>query len=139
MHPYQAYRRHSQFAWTRVDMLLTIYDAAIATLDSGIQVLQEQDLKMDPAIQLRASQLLLLLLDGIDVESSDVAARIRDLCLFCVSQIGSPTAASWTSARDVLCTLREGFQAIREEAIHLESAGVIPQLPQTGPQTLLHV
>lgn len=139
MHPYQAYRRQTQFAWTRVDMLLAIYDATIASLDAGIEAMQGQDQKMDPAHQLRASQLLLLILDGIDAEGSEVAARIRDLCLFCVNQVSSPTVAAWTSARDVLSTLREGFQAIREEAIQLEAAGVIPQVSQTGPQTLLHV
>ncbi|WP_175517389.1 flagellar protein FliS [Planctomicrobium piriforme] len=138
MHPHLAYRRSAQSAWTRIDMLLAIYNAAIESMDSGIDLLNRHDSQAYPSAQLRTSQLLLLLLDGIDPDSAEVSARIRDLCIFCFSQISTPSIENWTNAREVLATLRDGFEAIRAEGVRLEAEGVIPQLSMSASHTVLH-
>jgi flagellin-specific chaperone FliS len=139
MQPHLAYRRQAHSAWTRIEMLLAIYDGAISSLDQGITALQQADQRQYPRHHLRASQLILLLIDGLDEDHGELATRIRDLCTFCIRQIGQPSAESWTNARNVLITLREGFHSIREEGIRLEAEGAIPPLANTGSQTLLHL
>lgn len=139
MTPHQAYRRQVQSGWTRIEMLLAIYDGAIAAVDDGIDVLNRNDLSQYPQRQLRASQLCLLLLSGVDPESSESAAHIRDLCLYCLDQIGQSNVESWTSARNVLSTLREGFLGIREQGNRMEAEGTISPLSTSTSHTLLHV
>ncbi|WP_437227807.1 hypothetical protein SH661x_000565 [Planctomicrobium sp. SH661] len=139
MTPQQAYRRNAQSGWTRIEMLLAIYDATIAALDAGIDVLNQNRHDAYPAIRLRATQLFILLISGVDPEVSEVGVNIRSLCIFCLDQIETRDPAAWSDARNILATVREGFQRIREEGIQLEAQGAIPQLPQASTQTLLHV
>jgi len=139
MTPHQAYRRTSQSGWTRIEMLLAIYDATIETLDAGIQSLHSQQAAEYPALQLRASQLCLLLISGVDANATGVAAHVRELCLFSIDQISRPEVDRWKHARNVMTTLREGFQGVRDEGNQLEAAGTIPSLLQQDAQTLLHV
>jgi len=119
-------------------MLLALYTSTIEHLDAGIDLLNRHDLASDPALQLKVSEHLLMLVDGIDSETSDVAGRIRDLCVFCLGQIAQPDVQSWVSARNVLVTLREGFESVRDEGIQLEAAGSIPPLSLATGQTVLH-
>src|SRR5690606_10674601 len=125
MTPHQAYRRNTQSGWTRVEMLLAIYDSTIRALDDGIDVLNQNNLAEVPRLRLRASQLLLLLISGIDENADQPAQQIRDLCIFCVNQVATDDISAWTGARNVLETLREGFQGVRELAIQMESNGEI--------------
>jgi flagellar protein FliS len=138
MSPHNAYRKQVQTAWTRIDMLLAVYDVTVETLDKGIDLLNRQDLMNYAPVQLKANQCYLALLDGIDLESGGVTAQIHDLCVFCIGQIAEPDAGAWTTARTVTSTLREAFQAIRSEGNELEATGVIPPLSTSTSHTLLH-
>lgn len=138
MQGFQAYRKNAVAGWTRIEMLLAIYDNAIASLDGGIEALNTRDQNSFARQQLRSFQLLVLLLDGIDVKSGETASRIRDLCVYCIEQTSTGSIENWTSAREVLVTLREGFQAIREEANQLEATGAIPSLA-AGGQMVAHL
>lgn len=139
MTPHQAYRRNVQSGWTRIDMLLAIYDNTISALDDGLDVLNRNELSAYPARQLRASELCLLLLSGVDTNASESAMRIRDLCLYCLDQISQPDPDGWLNARNILTTLREGFQAIREQGVRMEAEGAIAPLASGTSHTLLHV
>lgn len=119
-------------------MLLALYNSTIESLDAGIDLLNRQDLGGYPQVQLSAVERLLLLVDGIDSEAAEPASRIRDLCVFCIGQIAQPSLSDWISAREVLATLRDGFDAIREEGVRLETEGTIPALSLATSQTLLH-
>lgn len=138
MYAHNAYRKNVQTAWTRVDMLLALYDSTIQCLDDGIDLLNRGDLVSYPAVQIKVTERILYLVDGINLESGSVASNIHDLCVFCIGQIATPTVESWVSAREVMATLREGFQAIREEAIQLEATGAIPPLSMSSTQTIVH-
>ena len=135
---YQTYRRASQASWTRVEMLLAIYDATLTSIATGIEALNTHDEETHTAQQLRATKLLLLILEGID-PNDETAGRIRDLCLFCLNQVAISSASAWISAQEVLTILRDGFEGIREEAVQLEASGEIPRLDQSPEQTLMHL
>jgi len=139
MTPHQAYHRSSQSGWTRIEMLLAIYDETITAIEGGLEILNQDRMADYPAQQLRASQLCLLLISGIDPGGSDVSRQIYSLCLFCLNQISQPVAGNWTHARDLLMTLRSGFQEIREQGIQMENEGTIARLSSAPAQTLLHV
>jgi len=139
MTPHQAYRRSSQSGWTRIEMLLAIYDETIAAFEEGLETLSQGRMADYPARQLRASQLCLLLISGVDSNASEVANHVHNLCVYCLTQVSQPVAANWSHARDILATLRSGFQEIREQGILMEVEGAIPRLSSTPAQTLLHV
>ncbi|WP_437187420.1 hypothetical protein SH668x_000814 [Planctomicrobium sp. SH668] len=136
MTPQQAYKKNAQSARTRIEMLLAIYDSTISTIDAGIQNLQSEDRSGYPSLQLRVSELCLLLISGLDTQST-LGARIRDLCIFCIDQTSHAEVQGWESARSVLNTLREGFLEIREEGNRLESCGEIPRLSEVPEHTLV--
>ena len=139
MTPHQAYRRNAQSGWTRIEMLLAIYEGTIAALDDGLDSLNRNQKSEYPARQLRVSQLCLLLISGIDPVPPEEGSNLRELYVYCLDQISQPDVNTWTNARKVLVTLREGFQGIREQGIQLEAEGAITPLTSSTSHTLLHV
>lgn len=136
MQGYQAYKQSTISNWTRIDMLLAIYDGTLASLDAGIDALNRGDQAAFARHQIKTTRLLILLLDGVNPDGSEVARNVRDLCVYCVEQVTTPVVEQWVHARDILATLQEGFAGIREEAIQLEANGEFPELTQTTGQTV---
>ena len=137
MNPHYAYRRNAQSGWTRIEMLLAIYEATIKSLESGIAAVDAGDQRALNKQYLKTSQLLVLIIDGIDSESGEVAERVRALCTYAISQVGSLSRDGWRNALVVISTLHEGFEGIREEAIELETQGAIPSLSEATTRTVL--
>lgn len=132
-----AYRRHAQAGWTRIDMLLAIYEAAVASLERGIAALDADDRPEFARQHIKAAQLLVLLIDGIDLDGGETATRIHALCIFAIGQIGTLSGDGWRNALDVIRTLQEGFEGIRDEARDLEARGIIPSLDRDPSRTVL--
>ena len=70
----------------------------------------------------------LLLLEGLDDSAAETSRPIRSLLLYALPQVQSQTLLGWRSALCVLATLEDVFQAISDEARHLEQTGVISPL-----------
>lgn len=128
MKPHILYKSRQATGWTRVDMLLAVYDGVIRAIDQGIAASMQPGTGIPATARLQAQKLLLLLLEGIDPKAGEVAESSRQLLVFCVEQIQSAVTSDWMTARKVLALLREGFQDIREEAQKLEESGQIPRL-----------
>ena len=58
MNPYQTYQQHRTFAFTRVDMVLALYDAAIERLDKARLALESNDEAAAQAPLLRAQRIV---------------------------------------------------------------------------------
>lgn len=127
MTPYQKYRTSTACGWTRVDMLLAVYDAAILALDEALAG-PAADAAAAPEARLKAQQLVLLLLEGIDDSAGEPAPSIRRLLLFVLDRLQSRSGDDWRDARKVLSLLRDGFQQVADEARRLEQSGAIPPL-----------
>ena len=129
MNPIAAYRAATATSWTRIEMLLALYDAAIESVE---RVVTSFDTPGDPSAitteKLRARKLTLEILDGIDASQGDVAANCQRLIIYTLEQFRLDERAHWDAACRVLKTLRDGFAGIKSEAIELESQGQIPQL-----------
>jgi len=128
MSPHARYQSHAVSGWTRIDMLLSIYQTLNRQLEAGIADSERTGLSPPPSELLRVQQLLLLLLDGLDDSAADTAPPIRSLLLFALTQAQSQTMLGWRSAQRVLATLEDAFQSIAEEARQLEQSGAIPPL-----------
>lgn len=128
MNPLNAYRKASRNAWSRIDMLLEIYSAALTAAREGLQLAQAGNTTELIQKRLRVQKMTLLLLDGIAPEMGEIPQRIQQLCLFILDQITSDEPAAWEATVNILSQLHDAFREIREEAIQLESRGEIPPL-----------
>lgn len=128
MNPYQTYQRQQQpIGWTRIDMLLALYDGAIERLTSAIDLLNAGD-KLKALPYFSKSQLIVnALASAVRQDMSDeLAMNLLRLYEFCVHRISLGESAPAAEALKVLKTLREGFDAIRAESVTLERHGKVP-------------
>ncbi len=127
MNPYQKYRRQDEpTGWTRMDMLLALYDKALERLDRAQAAL----VAGDPGTalpQLAKTQLIVTeLAAGVRVEVNPEAnTNMLRLYEFVAHALARATVEGIESSRKVLRTLREGFEAVRTEANELERSGRI--------------
>ncbi len=126
----QAYKSQQTVAWTRIEMLIALYDAAISRLESVVTLLEGGDIASAAGKQTHVQKILLHLIGGIDLQQGEIAERSRDLLVFVASRVGSRNPADIKSAIEVLRTLREGFDAVRDQAIELEAQGEVPPIDQ---------
>jgi len=110
-------------------MLVATYDAAIAAVVAGRDLLRDGPGQPLPADRvLRVHHLLLALIEGIDPESGPVARSVEGLLTACLGFVATPNELKWSAAVRVLERLRQGFAEIRAEARRLEQSGTIPPL-----------
>ncbi|MBP3956830.1 flagellar protein FliS [Gemmata sp. G18] len=131
-----AYRRYQQTqpdtGWTRMDLLLALYDKALEHLDRAEAALGAGDTSGAVARVSKTQHIIMALADGVRVEvNPEVNTNILRLYEFAVTTLSKPTVESVASARKILRTLREGFEAVRVEANELERAGKVAAM-QSG-------
>jgi flagellin-specific chaperone FliS len=128
MNPHLKYRNAKAIAWTRIDMLLVIYEAAIEALDRGVNILESQELSDLPHARIDAQRRVLLIAEGLSIDEDPTAAHIMNLCVFVLDQIQTDSLENWKTSVKLIETLHEGFQEIADDARELERTGQIPQL-----------
>jgi flagellin-specific chaperone FliS len=132
MNPYQKYRRQDEtLGWTRIDMLLALYDKALERLDRAEAALRTGD-TATAIPQLSKTQIIVTTLAaGVRVEVNPEAnTNMLALYGFVVNELARASVAGIESSRKVLRTLREGFEAVRAEANELERTGRLPSADQ---------
>src|SRR5947209_4657151 len=129
--PYRAYQERSGTEWTRIDMLLALYDGAVERLEAAALAMHSgQDAVAVPLLA-RAQLLVCDLAAGVDPNAAGSDNFLR-LFEFVVHAIRCRSGEKVEAALNVLRTLREGFRTIRPEAVALENSGVIPPLTASG-------
>lgn len=128
MNPHNRYRTAKAMSWTRIDMLLLIYENAIEALDRGVTVLESEDHTEMMHVRVDAQRKVLLIAEGLSVDEDPTAAHIMNLCVFILDQIAADEVENWKTSVRLLETLHEGFQGIADEARELEKKGSIPSL-----------
>lgn len=136
MNARQLYGQAAASAWTRIDMLLKLYAAAVDTADRGVQQIQASG-RVESDTRIRMQRIIGQLIDGLDLSQGDVPAQVQSLLLFSLKSTGGNDEREWASMSRVLSTLHEGFSAIRPEAIAAERKGEVPPLAgQSRRETL---
>ena len=112
--------------WSRIDMLLEIYDVAISSFQQAKLCLEaENDLEYAQHF-IKGQKAILAIHAGLKPDEHDIAYNIARLLHFVLQRI---EARDFDSTIAVLTSMRSGFAAIQTEANQLETAGEIPNMP----------
>ncbi|MFO0978566.1 MAG: hypothetical protein U0996_19325 [Planctomycetaceae bacterium] len=128
MNPHLRYQTAQTFSWTRIDMLLTIYEHVVIALTEGAVLIENGKLSDLLPVRIRAQKALLAVADGLDLDQGELPTQVLRLVVFALDQVRSNDAASWRSAARVMQTLREGFEDIQDQARLAEYDGKVPSL-----------
>jgi flagellin-specific chaperone FliS len=128
MNPREAYQRQMASGWTRIDLLLALYDGAIMRLEQAHDALLRGDAAEAAPHRLRAQRIVVELLSGLNLEHGDVPRNLHRLYIFASRAIGVGTPSQIDGALQVLRTLRDGLLEVRDEAVSLERCGAIPRV-----------
>ena len=120
----QGYRLETQFGgWTRIDMLLAIYDKAIVAARALQVAASEGDEPKAVEKLIEAQKCILAIHAGLKPDEHDIAYNIARLLNFVLMQLEEK---QYENAVTFLEKLRDGFAAIYDEAVELEKNGNIP-------------
>lgn len=128
MNPRLKYKTANVHGWTRIDMLIRIYDAVIQSFDEGGAILRSDDQHGIVACRILAQKRVLMIVEGLDTEHDPNTQNILRLCMFALEQILSDDADKWAALSRIFDTIRDGFLQIQDEAREAEQRGDIPRL-----------
>ncbi len=126
--PYQAYRKHATSDWTRVDMLIALFDKASDLLDKIHEALENNDETQYHQQTLTFMQVMMHFRTGVDLDRGEFPQRLIRLYGFVESCVMSRDARQLDAARVIIRDLRNAYHEIRESAAAMERAGEIPSL-----------
>lgn len=123
----QAYKRQSlSGGFTRVEMLVQVYDRAICAVEACEIAVETKDDALFSRHIVIVHKAIVALHAGLKPEEDEVAFNVARLLHFVAVQVGEQ---NWKTAHDILTQLRDSFSAVIDEANQLESEGVIPAMP----------
>lgn len=125
MNAYARYAPVNPYAgMSRIDLLLALYDGALARLTKAEMALTNGDVPVATPYMAKAQLIVGELAAGVRVEvDEENGANMLRLYEYAVNELRTPRLANVRNAKKVLATLREGFEAVREEANRLEKSG----------------
>lgn len=125
MNVYQKYRQSEPAAGlTRIELLLTMFDATLARLEKAAQALTNGDVPVATPYLAKAQLLISEMAAGVRVEVDEqMGLNMLRLYEFAVHEIKTPRLANVRNAMKVLEIVREGFEGIKDEAVKLEKSG----------------
>ena len=135
MSPHFTYQRSAAAAWTRIDLLLTVYDVGIQTAHRALNALAAGDELGATRQRLKFYRVLMQILDGLDARY-ETTQNIQRLALYMFDRSTQGRPEDWRSVLKILNVLREGFSAIREQAIDMESRGLVPAVNDSAALNL---
>jgi flagellar secretion chaperone FliS len=132
VNPYVRYKQQTTPAWTRIDMLLALFDGGIERCEKGLAALERQDSRTAKHFLVKARLIVLGLASGVVPDGDPVTTTMLRLYEYAQHALGQGSAEDVRGALNVLRILREGFQKIRTEAVDLERRGLIPPINSTS-------
>ena len=112
--------------WSRIDMLLEIYDCAISSFQQAKSSLEAENELEFAQHFIKGQKAILAIHAGLKPDEHDIAFNIARLLHFVLQKIEE---RDFDSTITVLTSMRSGFAAIQNEANQLESKGEIPSMP----------
>ena len=112
---------------TRIDMLLGLYERAIASIKTAQAAKEQKNEALFNEKMIDANRVILALHGGLNTDEYDMAVRIGQLLNFIMLRIEQQNL---DEAIYFLEKLKSGFEKIREEATALEREGKIPPLSE---------
>jgi flagellin-specific chaperone FliS len=128
MNPYAKYQQQPSPCWTRIDMLLALYDGAIERCEQALAALERQERDAAALLLSKARLIVSGLASGVLADGDPVTTDMLRLYEYVLHALGQGGSENIRGALGVLHTLREGFQGIRAEAVALERGGALPPI-----------
>ncbi len=128
MNPYARYQLQASSTEPRIDMLLSLFDAACDRTEAALDAMAGADQETARRLRVRARLVVLGLWSGVDNDRREKGVNLVGLYQFVTKSLAEGSLEEVRGSLEVLRTLREGFRGIREEAIQLERDGVIPPI-----------
>ncbi|QEG23352.1 flagellar protein FliS [Mariniblastus fucicola] len=121
-----AYKKQDIFGgWTRIDLLLQLYDRAIEKMSDCQTALDANNDSAYVQSFVDAQKTVLAIHSGLKADEHDVAFNVARLLHFVLQSLADKKFAD---AIKVMKELRDGFGAIEAEANELELTGKIPPM-----------
>lgn len=111
--------------WTRIDMLLALYDRAISTIRTAEEAQAANDSSQLAVLKMEATRYLLALHSGLNTDKYEIAVDVARLLNFVMLRLEQN---NFKEAVYFLKKLHASFESIREEATAMEKTGKIPPL-----------
>lgn len=128
MDPRTHYKSSQAHSWTRIDMLLHVYDHAIRAVKEGAGALSRKENIDNKLLRIDAQSKVMLIVDGLSPDQGSVPQNILRICEFVIDITCGNDAKAWTTAAEMLEVIRSGFDEIKEQARVAEAEGKIPAL-----------
>jgi flagellar protein FliS len=128
MPAHNAYRKPRAGDITRIDTILGLYDQALNKIAAAADALGRNDLATAQSHMNKGSIAISGLVCAVQGRTDELSCNFLRLYAFVTRRMTELTPESASAAKQILETLREGFEAIRPEALRLERAGVIAPL-----------
>jgi flagellar protein FliS len=130
MYNNNAYQIQSMFnGWTRIDMLLALYDRAIVSTRQAQEAQQANNDAMFAEKFIDAQRTILAIHSGLKPDEYELSHNIARLLHFIATRLSEH---NFDEAVHFLEKLRNSFEQIREEATKLEIAGKLPSFELNG-------
>jgi flagellar protein FliS len=122
MNGFRGYRKaEGSSGWTRIDLLLAVYDKALERLNQAEAALKAGQVSTAVPCIAKAQLAVSVLAGGVRAgEGNEQGVNMLRLYDFVVRELREPRIERIENARKVLDTLRQGFEKIRGEANALE-------------------
>lgn len=128
MDPRSQYKSTQATSWTRIDMLLHIYDHAICALKAGMQALDRNESLDSGSLRRDAQTRVMLIVEGLDLKQGEVPQNIMRICTHILDVTCRDDACEWERCASLLEVIRSGFAEVQDEARQAEADGAIPPL-----------
>ena len=128
MRPHEAYAQNKQNSMPRIDLILALYRMALDRLDRATALLTQKQMESARPFLAETQVIVSSLSAGLAGNTETSAANFFRLYEFVTHSLSQGTTADIAAARQVLATLLEGFDAVRDQAVALEVEGKIPPL-----------
>lgn len=127
MNPYLTNRTPPAAPMARIDLLLALYDGALERLAKAQTCLRANDkgsaFPLINRVQLIVSELAAGVRLDVDEEMGTNYLRLYEFVVHRLKELRLPNVAD---AIKLLTTMREGFAAVRDEAVAMERRGDLP-------------
>jgi flagellin-specific chaperone FliS len=132
MNPYQAYRQRQADGWTRIDRLLALFDGLLDRAERALGLLHHGDGSAARSVLVNARVLLDGLTAGVVPDGGEAAADLLRHHEFIGHRLSAGRAEHIEATLPVLRNLRQGFLAIRSQALSPDGHGEGPALEGGG-------
>lgn len=109
-------------------MLLALYDAALVEMEQARIAHAQSDEVLAKRHCMKALRVICQLRFGVDPKYGELSSQLERLFEYVTTCVTAGSAVNVADTITVLSTLREGYEAIRDEAVELEKTGDIPPL-----------